>query len=213
SKEALRCNELQQEILNLLTLHYGFTSALPISMSLLCLTSKANYKKLVYMLGLSWTQCQNMIGDVPCARLAKSYLDSILGDKMPVHNAYDFNSKSQISESISQYLQSIQLVQVLNEKPVAVNPATLYMFNFGHRGKVPWKLIVTNAHDTLLICQLDLQFSKLNLAIYLLEHGIPFHTFLSLEVARSALVELLPLVFCLFIYLMHNLAAQIMITM
>ncbi|KAG6809200.1 hypothetical protein H0H87_012079, partial [Tephrocybe sp. NHM501043] len=191
-KEALKRDKLQREILDLLTLHYGFTSALPVPTSLPHLTSEADRKKLVHMLGLSWTQCQDMIADVPCAGLAKSYLDGILAGKMPACDACDFNSKSQVSESMSQCLQSIQLVQVLNDESVAVNPATLYMFDFGHRGEVPWKLMVTNACDALLICQIDPQFSELNIAAYLLDHGIPFCTFLPLEITRSAPAESLP---------------------
>ena len=62
----------------------------------------------------------------------------------------------------------------------------LFMFDFKDRSTVKWKLTVTTAAHALLVCRLDSQLDESDLAYYLLQNGIPFHTLqLSTTLSRS----------------------------
>lgn len=50
------------------------------------------------------------------------------------------------------------------------------MFDFKDQSTVKWKLTVKTAAHALLVCRLDLQLDESDLAYYLLQKGIPFHT-------------------------------------
>ncbi|KAG6903714.1 hypothetical protein DXG01_015415, partial [Tephrocybe rancida] len=63
------------------------------------------------------------------------------------------------------------------------------MFDFGSKSEVPWKLTVTTASNALLVCRLDRKFRELDIANYLLHHGIPFRTLISSENASRATRE------------------------
>lgn len=52
------------------------------------------------------------------------------------------------------------------------------MFDFQQHATVAWKLAVTNARDALLVCRLDERFNDYEIAYYLIQRGIPFHTLL-----------------------------------
>ena len=62
----------------------------------------------------------------------------------------------------------------------------LFMFDFKECSTVKWKLTVKTASHALLVCRLDSQFDESDLAYYLLQNGIPFHTLqLSTTLSRS----------------------------
>ena len=69
------------------------------------------------------------------------------------------------------------------------------MFDFKERSTVKWKLTVTKASHALLVCRLDSQLDESNLAYYLLQNGIPFHTLqLSNTLSRTPISRHPPLV-------------------
>jgi hypothetical protein len=71
----------------------------------------------------------------------------------------------------------------------------LFMFDFKDRSTVKWKLTVTTAAHALLVCRLDSELDESDLAYYLLQNGIPFHTLqLSTTLSRSPISRHPPLV-------------------
>jgi hypothetical protein len=71
----------------------------------------------------------------------------------------------------------------------------LFMFDFRTYSTVQWKLTVKTASHALLVCRLDSQLDESELAYYLLQNGIPFHTLqLSTTLSRSPISRHPPLV-------------------
>ncbi|KAF8814312.1 hypothetical protein BYT27DRAFT_7219882 [Phlegmacium glaucopus] len=71
----------------------------------------------------------------------------------------------------------------------------LFMFDFKDRSTVTWKLTVKTAAHALLVCRLDSHLNESDLAYYLLQNGIPFHTLqLSTTLGRSPISRHPPLV-------------------
>ena len=69
------------------------------------------------------------------------------------------------------------------------------MFDFKDCSTVKWKLTVTTAAHALLVCRLESELDESDLAYYLLQNGIPFHTLqLSTTLSRSPISRHPPLV-------------------
>ncbi|KAG5349008.1 hypothetical protein C0989_006570, partial [Termitomyces sp. Mn162] len=176
-----KIDALNQEILDLLHLHYGFTIPLPLPRSTPLLTSEAESKRLVRFLGLSWDQCRPYIGQVPCTSLAKSYLDGLAAGHRPKDDDCDLNMQNRLSLSMSERCHYLRIVESVGQ-----DARSFYLFDFGDRAEVPWKLALTNAADALLVCRLDPRFRESDIVEYLLQHAIPFRTFLHMDLASAA---------------------------
>ncbi|KAF8057800.1 hypothetical protein FPV67DRAFT_1677025 [Lyophyllum atratum] len=163
----------QQEVLEILSTHYGFTPPLPIPTTIPAPTREVDRKKLIRHLGLRWSECKDHISVRPIAGLAKSYLDAMVLGTRPSDNLCDFNTQSRVSLAGSGRLQFLRIVKEAKENGVA-----LYMFDFGKHSKAAWKLTLRTAADALMVCRLDQHLDEYELARYLLTRGIPFHTLL-----------------------------------
>ncbi|KAG6883565.1 hypothetical protein C0992_008451 [Termitomyces sp. T32_za158] len=186
TSDCRKIGALEQQILEILALRFGFISSHPHSRSPPLLKSEAECKKVVRLLGLSWPRCQPYIGAVPCASLAKSYLENIAAGQRPKNDECDFNIQSRFSLSMSERCQYLRIVQSVGGE------RTFYMFDFGNKSEMPWKLSLTTAVNALLVCRLDPRFRETDIAEYLLQHGIPFQTFFPLRLALRAPRQPLP---------------------
>jgi hypothetical protein len=71
----------------------------------------------------------------------------------------------------------------------------LLMFDFKERSTVKWKLTLKTAAHALLVCRLDPHLDESDLAYYLWQNGIPFHTLqLSTTLGRSPISRHPPLI-------------------
>ena len=115
---------LQQEILEILVLHYGFTPPLPLPSSLPLLTSEEEARKLVCLLGLGWAECKPHIRAVPCAALAKSYLEGIAAGRQPNNDECDFNIQSHTSLLMSEHFKHLHIVMKDNDRSLCLTLGT-----------------------------------------------------------------------------------------
>ncbi|KAF8055372.1 hypothetical protein FPV67DRAFT_1680475 [Lyophyllum atratum] len=168
----------EQEVLEILFLHYGYTPPLPMPSTFPAPLSEADRKKLIRLLGLSWKECKGHVSTLSVAGFVKTYMDGLVTGACPSDDKCDFNAHSRVSLMSSRRLKFLRIVNIADEKG-----RPLYMFDFRHGSKAPWKLTLTTAADALMVCRLDPQLSEYELARYLLARGIPFHTLLLSELA------------------------------
>ncbi|KAG6915610.1 hypothetical protein DXG01_010725 [Tephrocybe rancida] len=178
---------LEQEVLETLILHYGYTPPIPLPTYVPPINNEGDYKRLVRLLGLSWARCQNRMSQRYMA-LAKVYLDSFISGVRPSNDACDFNVYNRATLAHATRLKHLRFVETVQEKPT-----TLYMFDFGGRSEAPWKLAMIGAADALMVCRLDGRMGEYEIASYLLGHGIPFRTLISSESISRAPREPPPL--------------------
>ncbi|KAF8063149.1 hypothetical protein FPV67DRAFT_1672188 [Lyophyllum atratum] len=174
--QSSKADALQQEMLEVLHLHYGFTPPLPLPNAVPAVLSENEYKKMIRVLGLQWSDVKDLIVALPIIPLVKAYLDGIIGNLRPADNRCDFNLRSRTSLASSSRLRFLRIVHSADE-----SARPLYMFDFQVYSVAPWKLTLTTAANALLVCRLDQSLDEYGVARYLLEHGVPFHTLLSSE--------------------------------
>ncbi|KAG5328303.1 hypothetical protein C0989_010598, partial [Termitomyces sp. Mn162] len=96
---------------------------------------------------------------VPCAALARSYLEGIIAGRKPKDDECDFNVRSRVSLSMSERSKFLRIV--VNDDDQS---QLLYMFDFGDKSEMPWKLTLTTAADALMVCRLDSRLRESDVA-------------------------------------------------
>lgn len=174
----------QYEALLLLKEYYGFIAPLPLK-PIVCAIELNKATKSVFrsVLGLQVTDEEFFNSDI--APHAIAFLESFSKSPgYPIDDSWDLGSNSIFSpQGTEQFKHMLRLVNATNATCEG------FLFDFGAKQSVPWKIVIKDAVNALLVCRLDPQLNDYAVAFALLQRGIGFSTVLSFsEATRPCLL-------------------------
>ncbi|KAH9478986.1 hypothetical protein JR316_0009449 [Psilocybe cubensis] len=193
-KDLLVEDNAAAEILDVLRIHFGYTPPLILESSsaphhVLSVAMQRNFLKII---GINGRSCPAGVFQRPAIVAAVGFMRRLcLACREPTiiaEDEWDLNPMHRNSLATSSRISCIQRVQKTSHErerpsksPQGPSPKHrsddhLYMFNFGVQGAMDWKLAVTTAADAAIVCRLPENYNQAEIALFLLQRGIPFHT-------------------------------------
>lgn len=174
------------EIHRILFMHFGYTPVIPVPMFHdPVLKTKSDTRRFIRFFGFNWNVESIPVYETAQISAAATFINH-LGTKGSSISAdeWDLSRENRQSVFFSTRLKALRCIG-----------QGLFMFDFKDDSTVKWKLTLKTAAHTLLVCRLDPQLDESDLAYYLLQNGIPFHTLqLSTTLGRSPMSRHPPLV-------------------
>ena len=174
------------EVHRILFMHFGYTPLIPVpTFPSPILKTESDRQRFVRFLGIGWQDHLNPAFETPQISAASNFVRGLHTKGSSISaDEWDLSKNNRQSIFFSTRLKAIRCVG-----------QSLFMFDFKERSTVKWKLTVKTASHALLVCRLDPQLDESDLAYYLLQNGIPFHTLqLSTTLSRSPISRHPPLV-------------------
>lgn len=174
------------EIHRILFLHFGYTPAIPVpTFRDPVLRTERERERFMRFFGIKWIVQLIPAFDTAEISAAATFVDRLRTKGSSISaDEWDLSKENHKSIFHSTRLKALRCVG-----------QGLFMFDFKDRSTVKWKLTVKTAAHALLVCRLDSQLDESDLAYYLLQNGIPFHTLqLSTTLSRSPISRQPPLV-------------------
>jgi hypothetical protein len=177
----IRLLALQDEILTIASLYFGYTPRIPLR-SVAVLEEK---KRMSFCrsFGLIWDQVKSVeeIFTLPSAAAAIEFFQQLATKNSVLKDdEWDLCKNNPFPVFMSPRFRQFRLLQTTtsfrNGLGLQSKDVTIYMLDLGPKSVAPWKLAMKNALDALLVCRLDHTFNEYHIAEYLLTNGIPFHT-------------------------------------
>lgn len=174
------------EVHRILFMQFGYTPLVPVpTFQSLVLETDSERRRFMRFLGIRWQDYLNPAFESSQISAASTFVKCLCtkGSSIPA-DEWDLSRNNRQSVFFTTRLKAIRCVG-----------QGLFMFDFKERSTVKWKLTVKTASHALLVCRLDSKFDESDLAYYLLQNGIPFHTLqLSTTLSRSPISRHPPLV-------------------
>ncbi|KAF9440592.1 hypothetical protein P691DRAFT_781918 [Macrolepiota fuliginosa MF-IS2] len=150
--------QVQCEVLKMLTEYFGFIPPIPFPSSFNRFTSDSDFKSLLVALRVHGIQLSNTFFKTLTGKLCGVFLQSFTGrsDKLPESNLWDLSTDNRWTLCFSGCLSSIRIVKNKSQ--------TLYMFEPVRWGTIPWKIAVLSASAALYVCHLPEDMSEEELA-------------------------------------------------
>jgi hypothetical protein len=174
------------EVHRILFLHFGYTPSIPVpTFDSPVLETKSDRRRFVRFLGIGWQDYLNSAFETSQISAASTFVRRLCTKESFISDdEWDLSKNNHQSIFFSTRLKALRCVG-----------QGLFMFDFKERSTTKWKLTVKTPAHALLVCRLDSQFDESDLAYYLLQNGIPFHTLqLSTTLSRSPISRHPPLV-------------------
>jgi hypothetical protein len=174
------------EVHRILFMHFGYTPLIPVpTFHSPVLKTEPDRRRFVRFLGIYWQDHLNSACETSQISAASTFVTCLCIKESSISaDQWDLSKNNRQSIFFSTRLKAIRCVG-----------QSLFMFDFEDRSTVKWKLTVKTASHALLVCRLDSQLDESDLAYYLLQNGIPFHTLqLSTTLSRSPISRHPPLV-------------------
>uniref|UniRef100_A0A8H7XJE8 Uncharacterized protein n=1 Tax=Psilocybe cubensis TaxID=181762 RepID=A0A8H7XJE8_PSICU len=170
----------ESEILDILRLYFGYTSPLPpvLVSSNKPISAEADQKNFLKYIGICWSSCPQKVFKRPRVIAAFKFLTRLC-QNMPL----TLNDECDLGRNHREYLRFNKRSQCVRNLTTS-NGQKIYMFHFGSDRTMKWNLAVASASAAATICRLDARWSETEIAHFLLQHGIPFHT---LQLSSDAL--------------------------
>ncbi|KAJ3558876.1 hypothetical protein NP233_g11409 [Leucocoprinus birnbaumii] len=161
--------ETSNNVLDILTLQFGFVPPLPLPSAPTYGLSPQRSKVLVKAIGMCPINPDNAFFKTELANLGADFLERFIkGESMQEDGSWDISPESRLALGFSRRLSSIRRVK--NEQ------FSLYMFDFDSSATVSWKIAVYSAAAALFVSRLDDQLTEEQVALELLQSGVPFRT-------------------------------------
>jgi len=178
------------EVHRILFMHFGYTPLIPVpTFDNPVLGTESDRRRFMRFLGIrlgiSWANDLNPAFETSQISAAATFVRCLCTKGSSISaDEWDLSRNNRRSIFFSTRLKALRCIG-----------QGLFMFDFKDRSTVKWKLTVKTASHALLVCRLDSQFDESDLAYYLLQNGIPFHTLqLSSTLSRSPISRHPPLV-------------------
>ena len=173
------------EVHRILYMQFGYTPLIPVpTFDEPVLKSESDRRRFARFLGIGWQNHLNPAFETSQISAAATFVQCLSKGSPISADEWDLSRNNRQSIFFSTRLKTLRCVG-----------RDLFMFDFKDRSTVEWKLTVKTASHALLVCRLDPQFDESDLAYYLLQNGIPFHTLqLSTTLSRSPISRHPPLV-------------------
>ena len=174
------------EVHRILFMYFGYTPLIPVpTFPSPVLKTNPDRRRFVRFLGIGWQDHLDPAFETSQISAASNFVRCLHTKNSSISaDEWDLSKNNRQSIFFSTRLKAIRCVG-----------QSLFMFDFKERSTVKWKLTVRTASHALLVCRLDPQFDESDLAYYLLQNGIPFHTLqLSTTLSRSPISKHPPLV-------------------
>jgi hypothetical protein len=174
------------EVHRILFMHFGYTPVIPVPT--FCdpfLKTESHRRRFMRFLGMDWKVELMPAFETAQISAAATFVDHLSSKQSSISaDKWDLSRENRHSIFFSTRLKAVRCVG-----------QGLFMFDFKDRSTVEWKLTVKTAAHALLVCRLDSHLDESDLAYYLLQNGIPFHTLqLSTTLSRSPIFRHPPLV-------------------
>ncbi|KJA21984.1 hypothetical protein HYPSUDRAFT_202479 [Hypholoma sublateritium FD-334 SS-4] len=158
---------LEEEVINTAFLYFGYLSPLPAPPQP-PLTSKSQQKNFCRFLGIAWNEIYSALFDRPRILALVDFVSRISGKGDISPDEWDVEQGNRACVALMERFKLIREVQGPN--------GPLFMFDFQEHSTVQWKLTLTTASHALLVCRLSPELQERDIALYLLQNGIPFYT-------------------------------------
>ncbi|KIK02360.1 hypothetical protein K443DRAFT_6143 [Laccaria amethystina LaAM-08-1] len=185
---------LVQEVQELLFLHYGLVMPVPLKPP----SSEQILAPKIKKFWMRWIGlCSTWKGENVLSAFWESEMMHFFVDfTFQVMNMEladcDLTAHSRQPLALSKRLRFLH--ETIKETDDDFQSRSWFVFDFGEDASVPWRLAVTTAADALFVCRLDSRFVDVDIARFLAERGIAFHTLiprLTLPI-RSVCPDVLP---------------------
>jgi len=178
--------QLQEEILHVATLYFGYTPlvALP---KVDMLKTEQERKAFCRCFGLIWKQVEPIqeVFTFPAVAAVIDFFRRLANNANMLHDEWDLLDKNQQSilrsPRFGLFRPVISTLVKEDRSKKEIPLYTFYMLELGPKATAPWRLAVKSASDALMICRLDLAFNEYDIVDFLLTNGIAFHTLQPLE--------------------------------
>jgi len=178
----IRLLRLQDEILTVARLYFGYTPRIP-APEVPALTDEKRRKSFCRCFGLIWDQVKS-VDEVFAIQSVAAAIDFFLrlAKKSPLlADEWDLIPDNPFPVSMSPRFKQFRLLQTnisfkRDESGLHTKEVTIYMLDLGTNSTAPWKLAVKSALNALMVCRLDPSFNEYDIVEFLLTNGIAFHT-------------------------------------
>jgi hypothetical protein len=178
-----RALQLQEEILHVATLYFGYTARVPLpNFKTPILQTNGQQKKFCRDFGLIWNQVEPVLEvlEYPAVAAVIDFFVRLASNGNMSPDEWDLSDKNQ--QFIRQSPRFKHFRPVFSARTAKDSsgkespPYTLYMLELGSQAIFTWRLAMTSASDALMVCRLDAKFNEYHIVEFLLTNGIAFHT-------------------------------------
>ena len=178
----IRLLGLQNEILTVAHLYFGYTARIPVP-DVPPLMDEKRRKAFCRSFGLIWNQVQpleEVFTDKSVAAAIDFFL-RLASNQVLSDDEWDLFTNNMHSVTLYSRFRQFRPMQTTTSffdvhRQLQTKDVVLYMLDLGPQSVAPWKVAVKCALDALLICRLDPVFNEYDIVDFLLTNGIPFHT-------------------------------------
>jgi hypothetical protein len=155
------------EVHRILFMHFGYTPLIPVpTFHDPFLKTESERRRFMRFVGIGWQNFLDSACETSQISAAATFVRSLCTKGSSISaDEWDISRNNRQSIFLSTRLKALRCVG-----------QGLFMFDFEARSTVKWKLTVKTASHALLVCRLDSHLDESDLAYYLLQNGIPFHT-------------------------------------
>lgn len=177
----IRLLGLQNEILTVARLYFGYTAQIPLPNAAM-LTDEKERKSFCRSFGLIWDQVKPIeeVFTFPAVAAAIDFFVRLAKNLVLKDDEWDLSNNNLSSVSMSPRFRQFRPLQTTisfkDGSGLQSKEVTIYMLDLGSQSTAPWKIAVKSALDALVVCRIDPTFNEYNIVEFLLTNGIPFHT-------------------------------------
>ena len=177
----IRLLGLQNEILTVAHLYFGYTAQIPLTHAAILMDEKQR-KSFCCSFGLIWDQIKPIkeVFTYPSVAAAIDFFLRLAKNSVVKDDEWDLSNNNLSSVSMSpRFRQFCPLQTTISFKDgsgLQSKDVTIYMLDLGSQFAAPWKVAVKSALNALLVCRLDPTFNEYDIVEFLLTNGIPFHS-------------------------------------
>ncbi|KAF9035485.1 hypothetical protein BJ165DRAFT_1409359 [Panaeolus papilionaceus] len=170
SSAATEVDTVEEYVLQVLWIYYGFTPPLPIPPSAGQDIPEKTQNRFLKFVGIPLHRIHRDLFHRTSVKCAVSFMEKLGGGQSISDEESDLRPNHRESLFFNTRLQNLQLITDSH------TGQTLYMFNFGADSTAQWHITLETAVHALSICRLPAHMEDRDIALYLAQHGIPFRT-------------------------------------
>jgi hypothetical protein len=178
-------DKLESEIVHIVTFYFGYTALIPPSNRPIIL-GEGPCKNVLRWLGIEWNLVRNIqrVFERPAVAAAIHFFEWLASSKAnsSLLDEWDLIPNNRHSVVHTQRFRSFRQVSSVDGIP-------LFLLDLKEQQRAPWYLALKHGADVAVVCRLEKKWTEYDIAEFLLQTGIPFHTLISSSsVSRTPIV-------------------------
>ncbi|PPR00608.1 hypothetical protein CVT24_005490 [Panaeolus cyanescens] len=157
-------------VMRAMRVYYGYTTPLPLTAVQTKTMELRTQNRFLKFVGIPLTRVDRSLFNKPTIIHAVDFMER-LGSNGKVHSG-EYDAREDHRESLTGN-RRVRMIRKLKDRETGKE---YYVFDEGNSGTTTWMLAVRTATHALIVCRLPDDMTILEVATYLVEHGIPFHT-------------------------------------